>query len=333
MLAGIPPYKLAYNMKLPGTYAVYALAFAAFGESARAVHLGLLVANLATIVLVALIGKRLFDGTGGLCAGVVYAVLSCMPNVLGLTANASHFVVLAAVAGFWLLLEAQETIKWLLVASGFCMGAAFVMKQPGAAFVGFGLVYLIAKRARWAAISVYAIAAVTPFAGTCLLLSGVHVFDRFWFWTVSYGSQYGSIITPGMGLIKLLGMLPEVVGPALLLWGIAAAGLMTSARPAKLVLGGWLLASAAAVSAGFYFRSHYFVMLLPALALLCAAAVTNWIGQGKAAIRDHRNHCRMCLARDLLYYLFSPAQSAAGSGHKLWGKPFSRGNSAGALLA
>jgi hypothetical protein len=281
MLAGIPPYKLAYNMKLPGTYAIYALAFAVFGESAQAVHLGLLVANLATIVLVALIGKRLFDGTGGLCAGVVYAILSCMPNVLGLTANASHFVVLAAVAGFWLLLEARESRKWLLGASGFCMGAAFVMKQPGAAFVGFGLVYLIAKRARWAAISVYAVAAVTPFAGTCLLLSGAHVFDKFWFWTVSYGSLYGSMITPGMGLIKFLGMLPDVVGPALLLWGIAAAGLMTSSRPAKLVLGGWLLASAAAVSAGLYFRSHYFVMLLPALALLCSAAVANWIGQGR----------------------------------------------------
>src|SRR5947209_7475498 len=52
MLAGIPPYQLAYNMKLPGTYAAYAAVFAVFGESVEAVHLGLLVANLATIVLV-----------------------------------------------------------------------------------------------------------------------------------------------------------------------------------------------------------------------------------------------------------------------------------------
>jgi hypothetical protein len=279
MLAGIPPYKLAYNMKLPGTYVAYAAAFAVFGESVQAVHLGLLVANLVTIVLVALIGRRLFGGTGGLCAGVVYAVLSCMPNVLGLTANASHFVMLAAVAGLWLLLEARESDKRLLAASGLCMGTAFVMKQPGAAFVGFGLVYLIAKRTRWSAVSVYAAAAVAPFAGSCLLLARAHVFEKFWFWTVSYGSQYGSIITPGVGLIKFLGMLPEVVGPAFLLWGMAAAGLTIGSGPAKFLLGGWLVASAAAVSAGLYFRSHYFVMLLPALALLCAAAVTNWIRQ------------------------------------------------------
>ncbi len=281
MLAGIPPYKLAYNMKLPGTYAVYAAAFAVFGESIQAVRLGLLLANLATIVLLVLIGKRLFGGTGGVCAGVVYALLSCLPNVPGLTASAEHFVMLAAVAGLWLLLQAGESSKWLLAASGLCMGAAFVMKQPGAAFVGFGFVYLIAKRAGWMAISVYTAAAAAPFAGSCLLLWRAQVFEKFWFWTVSYGSQYGSIMTPGMGLLKLMGMLPQVVGPALLLWGMAAMGLKFGSNPEKLLLGGWFLASAAAVSAGLYFRSHYFLMLLPAVALLCGAAVTNWIRQGK----------------------------------------------------
>ncbi len=258
---------------------MYAAAFAAFGESAQAVHLALLLANLATIVLVALIGRRLFGRTGGLCGAFVYAALSLTPNVLGLTANATHFVVLAAVAGLWLLLEAHQTHIWLLAASGFCMGTAFLMKQPGLAFAAFGFLYLIAKRARWVSVSVYAACAAAPFAATCLLLWRSGVFEKFWFWTVRYGSQYGSIFTPQLGFLKLIGMLPEVVGPALLLWAIAMAGLMTGSKSAKLLLGGWFLASAAAVSAGFYFRSHYFVMLLPAVALLCAAAVTDWVSE------------------------------------------------------
>ena len=33
MLQGIPPYKLAYNMKFPGTYAAYALIMALFGQT------------------------------------------------------------------------------------------------------------------------------------------------------------------------------------------------------------------------------------------------------------------------------------------------------------
>ncbi|MBK9503591.1 MAG: hypothetical protein IPO06_30270 [Leptospiraceae bacterium] len=35
LLQGIPPYKLAYNMKLPGTYGMYALIMKLFGESTQ----------------------------------------------------------------------------------------------------------------------------------------------------------------------------------------------------------------------------------------------------------------------------------------------------------
>ena len=33
ILQGVPPYKEAYNMKLPGTYAAYAAIMAVFGTS------------------------------------------------------------------------------------------------------------------------------------------------------------------------------------------------------------------------------------------------------------------------------------------------------------
>jgi len=49
LLEGIPPYQLAYNMKLPGTYAAYAGILTLFGQSAQAVHLGLILVNAATI--------------------------------------------------------------------------------------------------------------------------------------------------------------------------------------------------------------------------------------------------------------------------------------------
>ena len=40
MLQGIPPYELAYNMKLPGTYAAYALIMAVFGQTGFSIHVG-----------------------------------------------------------------------------------------------------------------------------------------------------------------------------------------------------------------------------------------------------------------------------------------------------
>src|SRR2546422_10177748 len=43
LLQGIPPYAQAYNFKMPGIYAVYALMLAAFGQTPAGIHLGLLV--------------------------------------------------------------------------------------------------------------------------------------------------------------------------------------------------------------------------------------------------------------------------------------------------
>src|SRR5208282_2489316 len=45
MLHGIPPYKLAFNMKFPGTYAAYAVIMAVFGQTIAGIHLGLLLVN------------------------------------------------------------------------------------------------------------------------------------------------------------------------------------------------------------------------------------------------------------------------------------------------
>src|SRR3954467_14230577 len=61
MLQGIPPYKLAYNMKLPGTYVAYALIMSMFGQTISGIHVGFLLVNAATIALVFLLGRRLVN--------------------------------------------------------------------------------------------------------------------------------------------------------------------------------------------------------------------------------------------------------------------------------
>src|SRR5208282_5762725 len=60
LLQGIPPYKLAYNMKLPGIYLAYASMLAAFGETPGGIHLGLLLVNAAAVLLVYFLASALF---------------------------------------------------------------------------------------------------------------------------------------------------------------------------------------------------------------------------------------------------------------------------------
>ena len=108
ILQGIPPYQLAYNMKFPGTYAAYALIMSVFGQTAVGIHLGLLVVNAATVVLIFFLGRRLMNPIAGLAAAMSYAVLSVSPSVLGFAGHATHFVLLPVLGGTLLLFNSSD---------------------------------------------------------------------------------------------------------------------------------------------------------------------------------------------------------------------------------
>jgi hypothetical protein len=74
ILQGIPPYQIAYNMKLPGTYAAYALIMEMFGQTAAGIRTGLLAANALTILLVYALG-RFYGNIVGVVAGVSYGLV------------------------------------------------------------------------------------------------------------------------------------------------------------------------------------------------------------------------------------------------------------------
>src|SRR5437868_11591432 len=76
ILQGIPPYQIAYNMKLPGTYLAYALILRIFGASVAGIHAGLLVVNACTTLMMFLLGWRLYGNLAGVAAAASYALLS-----------------------------------------------------------------------------------------------------------------------------------------------------------------------------------------------------------------------------------------------------------------
>jgi 4-amino-4-deoxy-L-arabinose transferase-like glycosyltransferase len=285
LLQGVPPYQAAYNMKFPGTYAAYAVLMAAFGETVRGVHLGLLAVNAVTIVLVFLLGRRLFGPAAGAAAAACYALLAVGPGVFGFAAHATHFVNLFAAAGAVALLAAADDRRpRAYFAAGLLFGAAVLMKQHGAAFAAFGLAYAV--RREWyagrpalvARAGAFAAGVVLPFAACCAALAAAGVFDKFWFWTVAYAREYAAEIPPEVGweILKITG--PKAVGPALPVWAVAAAGLVAAwrrcPRPAAGFATGFLAAGALSVCPGFYFREHYFVAMFPAVAVLAGEVVT-----------------------------------------------------------
>jgi 4-amino-4-deoxy-L-arabinose transferase-like glycosyltransferase len=284
---GIPPYKFASNMKLPGTYAAYAAIMAVFGESASGIHLGMILVTSACALLIFLLGKYLSSPLAGTVAACAYLLLAIRPAVLGIVAHATHFVVLAALAGILLLLHAIDRKRTsLFFASGLLFGIAFLMKQPGIFFAVFGGCYWLWGEVKTGfsprniAVRAAALVAgvVLPYALTCLWLLHAGVFPNFWFWTWIYARQYGSMVTWSQAWndsLKLI--LPWVLRP-FAFWELAALGLTAPlwsrhARARGGFLAGFFLTSCLAVLPGLYFRPHYFILILPAGALCIGVAL------------------------------------------------------------
>jgi 4-amino-4-deoxy-L-arabinose transferase-like glycosyltransferase len=292
ILQRIPPYQLAYNMKLPGTYAAYALIMAVFGQTATGIHLGLIVVNAACIFLVFAIAKRIFEPAAAVVAGSTFALLSIRPQLLGLAGHATHFVALAALASIYLLLKAGGTERyWLFFWSGILSGLSLLMKQPGVFFAIFAGVYLLwyengMQRSRaelFKKFSAFSAGAVIPYALTCLILLRAGVFQRFWFWTVSYARTYGSELTPREGLNQFANRMvlqKEHIGVMwfLIVFGMAAFLWDRRLRPHSAFVLGLLGFSFLAASVGFYYRPHYFIVLYPVLAILAGAGVSAAAG-------------------------------------------------------
>jgi len=305
LLQGIPPYKLAYSMKFPGTSVAYAVLMSIFGSSIRGIHLGLILINLITIGLVFFLGRRLFDELGAIAAAAAYSVLSLMPHVLGQAAHATHFVALFAVAGvFQLICALDRQSSRLIFASGCSFGIALLMKQPGLLFVLFGSIYLLSSdwRRHLDAKKIvsrnvlYLCGAAVPCLLTAFALWFAGVFGKFWFWTITYAAQYGARVSLTEGLQVLAEHFRGPLRAAWPFWAIAATaviGLIACfINPTVQKRAGFLVAfvffSALAVCPGLYFRPHYFIVFLPAVSLLAGASVVAGLQPFATRARNFR---------------------------------------------
>jgi 4-amino-4-deoxy-L-arabinose transferase-like glycosyltransferase len=288
ILQGFPLYDLVYTVKLPGTHAAYALMLALLGQSQGRIHIGLIFVNAATTLLVFLLCTRWFGRFAGLIAAATYSLLSTGSSVTGFAAHATHFVVLFALAGAWVLLKAIEADRnWLFFSSGVLFGIAFLMKQPGICFLLWAIVLVMwrglkhpARRSNLAMqIAAVLSGAILPFALTCLMIWRSGTFQKFWFWTFSYAREYGTNLGLTEGRTFLTHSSTLAMRPAAGIWIMAFAGLTTflwsaRAREQAFAVISLVLFSCLALSAGLYFRPHYFILLLPAVSILAGLAVS-----------------------------------------------------------
>jgi len=306
LLQGIPPYRDAYEMRLPGIFAAYALILAVFGQTQAGIHLGLLVMNAITTLIMFFLGKRLFNPAAGLASAAAFALLSLSASVQGVFANTEHFVILPALGGIWLLLYALESNRpGGFFLAGVLLGIGFLMKQHGIFFAAFGGLYLVyhefsLRPFSWRQLLTKAIlfgaGFAFPFAITCLILWKAGVFGKFWFWTFTIAKGYVTSADEFSSgpLSRFLLKTGAMMKPFFTVWILAGAGLASffwerSVRPRAFFILSFLAFSVFSIFPGLHFREHYFIFLLPAAALLCGTAVYSvegiFEGSASAALK------------------------------------------------
>ena len=290
LLHGIPPYKLAFNMKFPGTYAMYALIMRLFGETPAGIHFGVTVITTLTALMLYWLGKRMLDSTAGMVAATSYAVLAANTALFGLAGHAAHFEAFFATAGLCLMWKARQTARWQMAgAAGIMCGMATLMKQHAAiiAVWAFGVfVWDIFLKNRIVGIraaripAAFAVGAALPLGLCFLILWCAGVFHQFWFWTVDYARQYISIVSISDIGSQFWWSIRSMASEDFLLWLPCLAGfgmIWFDERlwQTRVWLLGFTLASFLTTVPGFYFRTHYFLLTLPALGLLAGCAVSG----------------------------------------------------------
>ena len=286
---GHPPYDRLYNMKWPGTYYAYAMIETVFGETIKGIRLGILCVNAVTIVLVYLIARRLLDAYAANAAALVYAI--SVASARRRLAWPAMRRILSSWRRWRPLWRSNMPLRHaglsLFVLAGFFAGLAPVMKQPGIAFTAFHRGLLAVSRsargqgpARTSCDAGAALAAGIALAIGLMLCSVVatHTFHTFWLWTISYARHYGPDKSASQAVASFFMGLTLSVGGGLLLWLLAGLGVCllplhprTRARAPFLL--GFLLFSFLAVCPSLIFRTQYFILMLPAVSLLCGAAV------------------------------------------------------------
>jgi Dolichyl-phosphate-mannose-protein mannosyltransferase len=291
ILQGIPPYELAWNMKFPGVYVAYAALMSIFGQTPAGIHLGIILVTSLSTLLIFFIGIELMNPLGGLMAAAFFTLLSALPFAFGLAGHATHFVVLFVCAGTFGLLkmENQKPMIWTFIA-GLAFGAAILMKQHGFIFAAGALAWVIWRVSRQRKnpvlpASLFLGGLVAPVLLTFALLMLAGVWDRFNFWTIQYARQYVSIFPLRSVPRQFAAGFGPVFHSGIWVWllGVMGLGLVffrMQYRRAAILGGGLFLAGMVAACPGFYFRGHYFLMVMPGLALLSAAsllAIADWL--------------------------------------------------------
>jgi 4-amino-4-deoxy-L-arabinose transferase-like glycosyltransferase len=279
MVDGGLPYEDAIERKPPLLFWTYAAVFQLAGKSNwPALHVVSLGWVLLTMAGLYVLGRRLFGPSAGALAALLYSVFQPWGTWKNLAFNGELMMNLPLVWAYAIAVgPAVGRARPELFAAGALLGAAFLLKQPAAvAAIPVGLYLLMpgyraSRGYTWRDSLVQATGLTTGFvaalATAAAMLWSQGVLSEAFYWTIGDHDvphvfwRRGVVHTAAFAAAALPLVLP------LFLWPVLRAT-WTGRRPEWWTVVGWACVSAVGAAASGRFYPHYYIQLVPPLALL-----------------------------------------------------------------
>ncbi|MDI1355629.1 MAG: glycosyltransferase family 39 protein [bacterium] len=283
LLSGKIPYKDFYEQKLPGIFYFYAMMISIFGSSVKEMHTGFIFLNIATILLLFFASKRLFTPFTGLITAVTFALVSLTPNLSGFTIQAEHGVAFFSSLGIYLYTLVRVNKKWYwYVLMGLALGSAFMVKTTGL-FVMFwgGLILVIdfvfskerVVKELLRQVFFYCLGAISVVAFLLITIYVKGSFNDLVFWVYNIPKYYVNRISYEDG-VKYFGYSRDaIVMNYKFLWvhsvlALALCLIRSIDLRTKLFVFSLAILSFLTIVPGYYFYGHYWIQLIPGMAML-----------------------------------------------------------------
>jgi 4-amino-4-deoxy-L-arabinose transferase-like glycosyltransferase len=282
--AGGQPYLDAVERKPPLLFWTYASIFRLFGSyNWRALHAVALLWVLATMAALFVLGLRLFDPDVAIVAALLYGVYQPWAFWNNLSFNGEVLMNLPIAWAYAIgLARSRSRLRPELAAAGALLAAAFLLKQPAAiAAVPLGL-YLLSpsyrrmRGLRAADAAMQAALLVAGFASalaiTAIWLRSRGLLREAVYWTIGdhdVPHVFWSQALEHTGLF-VVACLPLVAG-AVMSW--RQEDLWAGKHAERASFAGLAVVSAIGAAESGRFYPHYYIAIVPALALLAAPAL------------------------------------------------------------
>ena len=290
-------YVDAVDRKPPLLFWTYAAVFRVAGKyNWQALHFVALLWTLGTMAGLYVIGRQLFDCSTGLIAALFYSVFQPWAVWQNLAFNGELLMNLPIVWA-WAIAFRKSSLDWRpeLVVAGALLGAAFLLKQPAAiAAVPLGVYLLLPSYRRSRGLTtinsiIHAATLTIGFFGTLGFIAFVllkqGVLREAFYWTITdhdlphFYWKHGLAFTSAF----VAACLPLLIGAMMAYRDVGR--LWQEKRAERIAFFGLLVASAVGAVAGLRFFPHYYIQLLPALALLAAPHYAQlWTGKLRASV-------------------------------------------------